>query len=77
MSFSWSSVHRSSGWRTPPRQLPTRPTTAQKGKISGLDIAQPRANLFHIRRGKVTRAVFYWNREQALLDLGLAPQVDS
>jgi ketosteroid isomerase-like protein len=48
-----------------------------RGKISGLEIAQPRANLFHIRRGKVTRAVFYWDREQALVDLGLAPQVDS
>jgi ketosteroid isomerase-like protein len=48
-----------------------------RGKISGLEIAHPRANLFHIRRGKVTRAVFYWDREQALVDLGLAPQLDS
>ncbi len=47
-----------------------------RGKISGLEIDQPRANLFHIRRGKVTRAVFYWDREQALLDLGLASRGD-
>ena len=51
--------------------------SSARGKISGLEIAQPRANLFHIRRGKVTRAVFYWDRDQALLDLGLAPRDDS
>jgi ketosteroid isomerase-like protein len=43
-----------------------------RGKTSGLEIAHPRANLFHLHGGKVTRAVFYWDRDQALADVGLA-----
>jgi ketosteroid isomerase-like protein len=48
-----------------------------RGKASGLDAAQMRsegANLFHISGGRVTRLVVYFNRENALADLGLTPQ---
>jgi ketosteroid isomerase-like protein len=43
-----------------------------RGKSSGLEIGQERANLFHLRGGKVTKLVAYWNREHAFADLGLA-----
>jgi ketosteroid isomerase-like protein len=46
-----------------------------KGKTSGLNLAQLMrangANLFHIRGGKITRLVIYFDRERALADLGL------
>ena len=48
-----------------------------RGKTSGLELAQMPAKgveLFHVRGGKVTRFVVYWDRERALADLGLAPQ---
>jgi ketosteroid isomerase-like protein len=45
-----------------------------RGKTSGLEIGQMAAkgaSLFHIRGGKVTRAVTYLDRERALADVGL------
>jgi ketosteroid isomerase-like protein len=50
-----------------------------RGKASGLEIGQMRskgASLFHISGGKVTRLVIYLDREYALADLGLAPDVE-
>ena len=45
-----------------------------RGKTSGLEVGQIQmkgANLFHVRGGKVTRLVTYWDRERAFADLGL------
>ncbi len=43
-----------------------------RGKASGVEIAERRANLFQLRAGKVTSLVVYWNRARALADAGLA-----
>ena len=46
-----------------------------RGKASGLEVGQIRARgaqLVHLRGGKVTRSVFYFDREEALEALGLS-----
>jgi ketosteroid isomerase-like protein len=51
-----------------------------RGKTSGLEIGQMSArgaSLFHVHRGKVTKAVTYLDRERALADLGLVPDAGS
>jgi ketosteroid isomerase-like protein len=50
-----------------------------RGKTSGLELGQIQtrgAHLLHIRDGKVTRFVVYWDRDRAFADLGLAPEGD-
>jgi ketosteroid isomerase-like protein len=45
-----------------------------RGRTSGLELGQFQqrpANVFHVREGKVTRLVIYFDRDRALADLGL------
>jgi ketosteroid isomerase-like protein len=49
-----------------------------RGRTSGLQLEERSvANLFKLRRGKVTKIVVYLDREQALADLGIAPDTGS
>jgi ketosteroid isomerase-like protein len=45
-----------------------------RGRASGVEIGERRANLFHLRDGKVTRLAVYWDRAHALADAGLGPR---
>jgi len=48
-----------------------------RGKGSGLEAGQLRAEaaeLFQVRGGKVIRAITYYDRDRALVDLGLGPE---
>ena len=48
-----------------------------RGKASGVDLGEigaTSAQLYHVRDGKVTRWVSYWDRERAFADLGLASE---
>jgi hypothetical protein len=42
-----------------------------RGTTTGVEVNTEGGNLFHIRDGKVTRLVLYWDRDLALADLGL------
>jgi len=49
-----------------------------RGKTSGIAAEQIRArgvNLFYLRNGKVAKLVVYFNRDRALADLGLDPEL--
>jgi ketosteroid isomerase-like protein len=48
-----------------------------RGKTSGLDVRQTGAVLFQVDDGKVTRLLYYNDRDRALADLGLAPESGS
>ena len=43
-----------------------------RGRCSGLEIGQERANLFQLCGGRVKRLVAYWDRDRALAELSLA-----
>jgi ketosteroid isomerase-like protein len=54
--------------------------SSAQGDVGGLPIGQMRvkgAALYHVCNGQVTRLVYYWDREHALADVGLAPVAGS
>jgi ketosteroid isomerase-like protein len=51
-----------------------------RGKASGVEVGEIQskaANLFHVQDSKVIKIVLYWDRENALADLGLPSEGDS
>ncbi len=42
-----------------------------RGAGSGVEVDQRRASVFRVRNGRVTRLALYWDRDRALVDLGL------
>jgi ketosteroid isomerase-like protein len=42
-----------------------------RGTTTGVEVNTEGGNVFHIRDGKVTRLVLYWDRDRALADLGV------
>jgi ketosteroid isomerase-like protein len=48
-----------------------------RGKGSGVETGTKAAGVVHLRDGKVTRLVVYYDRNRALADLGLAPEDDA
>ena len=52
-----------------------------RGKTSGLEIehvgSKLGAALFYVRDGRVAKLAFYWDRDNALADIGLAPEGDA
>jgi ketosteroid isomerase-like protein len=48
-----------------------------RGKLSGVELGQmgaKGASVYHIRDGKVTRIVIYFDRDRTFADLGLPPE---
>jgi ketosteroid isomerase-like protein len=51
-----------------------------RGKSSGLDVGQvgaKGAGVLHVRDGKVTKLICWWDRRRGFADLGLAPEAGS
>jgi ketosteroid isomerase-like protein len=42
-----------------------------RGRRSGVETVHTRAHVLHVREGRVTRVTSYWERDDALTDLGL------